>query len=45
LENPDSAARQAFGKFMRYIIVAVRDLEKDYLDEPEEYIVQGDNGT
>jgi hypothetical protein len=44
LENPDLAARQAFGKFMRYIIVAVRDLEKDYLNDPEEYVVQGDNG-
>jgi hypothetical protein len=30
---------------MRYIIVAVRDSEKDYLEEPEEYIIQGDNNT
>jgi hypothetical protein len=45
LENPDSSARQAFGKFMRYIIVAVRDVEKDYLDEAEEYVIQGDNNT
>ena len=30
---------------MRYIIVAVRDLEKDYLDEPEEYTIHGDGGS
>jgi hypothetical protein len=29
---------------MRYIVVAVRDLEKDYLDEPEDYVVSSDNG-
>lgn len=30
---------------MRYIIVALRELEKDYLSEPEDYVVSGDNGV
>lgn len=47
LDNPETQARVAFGKFMRYLLVTLKMHEADYLGDPEEYIVkgEGDNGA
>ena len=45
LENPELAARKAFAKFMRYVLVNLKFAEKDYLGDGEEYTEYGDNGT
>ena len=45
LDNPESSARTAFGKFMRYLLVTLKMHEKDYLCKGEEYVVYGDNGA
>ena len=44
LDNPETQARIAFGKFMRYLLVTLKMHEASYLGDGEEYTVQGDNG-
>lgn len=42
LDNPETQARVAFGKFMRYLLVKLKMHEADYLGDGEEYTVEGD---
>ena len=44
LDNPETQARAAFGKFMRYLLVTLKMHEAEYLGVGEEYTVTGDDG-
>ena len=44
LECPDTRARSSVATLLKYVLVALKMREKDYLLEPEDYEVEGDNG-
>jgi hypothetical protein len=44
LECPDSRARQSIANLLKFVLCKLKFIEKDYLMEPEDFEVEGDDG-
>jgi hypothetical protein len=45
LECPDTRARTGVATLLKHVLVALKMREKDFLLEPEDYVVEGDDGA
>lgn len=44
LECPDTRARTNVANLLKYVLVSLKIQEQEYLFEPEDYVVEGDDG-